>query len=111
VVVSAYFLKQNSMTIALICFGIGISFLVITLVKAVLLAPLNKLWMRFGIILGMVVSPIVLGIIFYGLFAVIGVGMRLCGRDELRLNLKSRVSYWKLKETESSPLSTFENQF
>ena len=58
-------------------------FLLITLIKSDTLLPLNKLWMRFGLLLGMIVSPIVLGLIFFGLFTPIAILMRLSGRDEL----------------------------
>ena len=57
--------------------------LVITLLKENLLLGLNKLWMRIGFLLGMIVSPIILGIIFFGLVTPYGVVMRIFGRDEL----------------------------
>lgn len=43
-------------------------FLIITIINADALLPLNKVWMKFGILLGMIVSPIVMGIIFFGIF-------------------------------------------
>ena len=64
-------------------------FLLVTLIKSDALLPLNKLWMRFGLLLGMIVSPIVLGVIFFGLFTPIAMLMRLSGRDELRLKVSS----------------------
>ena len=69
-------------------------FLLITLVKSDALLPLNKLWMRFGLLLSMIVSPIVLGTIFFGLFTPIAMLMRLNGRDELRLKFTQKASHW-----------------
>ena len=68
-------------------FGI---FLIITITNADALLPLNKLWMKFGILLGMIISPIIMGIIFFVIFTPIAILMRLSGRDELRLRFKKK---------------------
>ena len=86
-------------------------FLAITIVKPAALLPLNKLWLRFGLLLGMIISPIILAVIFFGLFTPIALGMRLFGRDELRLKGKEQITFWKLKESAEQSLSTFEKQF
>ena len=65
-------------------------FLIITIINADILLPLNKLWMKFGILLGMIVNPIIMGIIFFGIFTPIAIVMRLFGRDELRLSFKKK---------------------
>ena len=69
-------------------------FLFVTLIKSDALLPLNMLWMRFGLLLGMIVSPIVLGVIFFGFFTPIAILMRLSGRDELRLKYDQKASHW-----------------
>jgi hypothetical protein len=69
-------------------------FLIITIINADALLPLNKVWMKFGILLGMIVSPIVMGIIFFGIFTPIAIIMRLSGRDELRLRFKIKQTHW-----------------
>ena len=56
-------------------------FLFVAIVKADVLLPLNKLWFRFGLLLSMIVSPIVLGVIFFGMSTPIAVLMRMNGRD------------------------------
>ena len=84
-------------------------FLIVTLVRSNSLSPLNKLWMRFGLLLGMVVSPIVLGI-FFGVFTTMAVTLRLIGRDELSLKLKKKTSYWVLRNELIKPES-FRQQF
>ena len=85
-------------------------FLLVTLIKSDALLPLNKLWMRFGLLLGMIVSPIVLGIIFFGLFTPIAMLMRLSGRDELRLKFTQKASHWKSRGDPIKPES-FKYQF
>ena len=64
--------------------------LITTITNPKVLLPLNKLWMKFGILLGMIVSPILMGIIFFGIFTPIAMIMRLLGRDELRLRFKKK---------------------
>ena len=90
--------------------AIALIFLLITLIKSDVLLPLNRLWMRFGLLLGMIVSPIVLGIIFFGLFTPIATLMRFSGRDELRLKFTQKVSHWILRNEPIKPES-FKNQF
>ena len=72
----------------------SIVFFVITLIKADILRPLNVLWMKFGLILGMIVNPLVMGVIFFFVFTPIGILIRLFGRDELLLKFKNKSSYW-----------------
>ena len=86
------------------------AFLLITLVKSDALLPLNKLWMRFGLLLGMIVSPIVLGVIFFGLFTPIAMLMRFSGRDELRLKFNQKASHWISRE-EPIKSESFKHQF
>ncbi len=110
-VVGVYFLYGKPISVSYVLFGLAALFFVVTLIKSELLLPLNKLWMRLGLLLGMIVSPIIMGIIFFALFTPISLLMRLFGRDELRLKLKSRHSYWKHKETSTASADTFKHQF
>ncbi len=109
-VVGVYFFNKSDTTTSYVFFGLAGLFLIVTLVKSDVLLPLIKLWMGFGFFLGMIISPIVLGIIFFGLFAPISIVMRVCGRDELRLKLANRNSHWKHR-AEDSKTGTFKNQF
>ena len=110
-VAGLYFFSRDSYTLSYVLFGLSAVFGVVTLLKADLLLPLNKLWMGLGLLIGIVVSPIVLGIIFFVLFTPISLIMRLIGRDELRLKFAERQSYWKLRTSDASPSETFKNQF
>jgi hypothetical protein len=91
---TGYFFYAGNVTIASLLGALGAIFAVITLINADLLLPINKAWMQFGVILGMVVSPIVMGIIFFGLITPYGIIMRISGRDELRLKQQKSKTYW-----------------
>lgn len=88
----------------------SVVFLIFSIVKAEVLLPLNKLWMRFGLVLSMLVSPIVLSIIFFGLFTPIAFVMRLSGRDELRLKFCKKPTHWIVRK-EQIKSENFRNQF
>ena len=109
-VVSAYFYYSANVSWAYVFFAAALVFLLITLIKSDALLTLNKLWMRFGQMLGMIVSPIVLGIIFFGLFTPIAMLMRLTGRDELRLQFTQKASHW-ISRSEPLKPESFKRQF
>ena len=109
-VIGAYFFYSEIMTWAYAFIIAAMTFLVVTLVKSDALLSLNKLWMRFGLLLGMIVSPIVLGIIFFGLFTPIAMLMRLGGRDELRLKFRQKASHW-ITRSEPIKSESFKHQF
>ena len=110
VTAAAYFYYAANVGWAYVFVAAASIFLIITLIKSDALLTLNKLWMRFGLLLGMIVSPIVLGIIFFGLFAPIAILMRLSGRDEVRLEFTQKSSHWILRN-ESIKSESFKNQF
>ena len=96
-VAAAYSYYSADVTLAYVFITAASIFLLVTLIKSDALIPLNKLWMRFGLLLGMIVSPIVLGVIFFGLFTPYALVMRLTGRDELRLKLDEKTSHWIIR--------------
>jgi len=107
---AAYFYFNGAVTWVYCFSSAGAIFFVVTIVKADLLLPLNKLWIRFGLLLGMIVSPIVLGLIFFGIFTPTAFLMRLSGRDELRLKLNKKPSHW-ISRSEAIQSGSFSNQF
>ena len=109
-VAAVYFYNSDIMTWACLFSATSLIFLVITLMKDELLLPFNKLWMRFGLLLGIIVSPIVLGIIFFGLFMPIATIMRVSGRDELKLKFSGKASHW-ISRSEPIKSDSFKNQF
>ena len=107
---ATYFYYSANVTWTYVFIAAALAFLLVTLIKSDALLPLNKLWMRFGLLLGMIVSPIVLGIIFFGLFTPIALLIRLRGRDELRLNFSQKASHW-ISRSEPIKSDSFNNQF
>ena len=83
----------------------------ITIIKADLLHPLNKLWMRFGLLISFIVTPIIIGLIYFGLFTPISIVMKLFGRDELKLKLANNTSFWKKKISNNEKTNDFLRQF
>jgi len=106
-----YFLKESSIAAVCIFLVLAVTFFLVTVIKAELLLPFNKLWMCFGLLLGKIVSPIVLGVIFFGLLTPIALVMRIAGRDELRLKVKKSSSFWKTRDGNSVSSIRFKNQF
>jgi hypothetical protein len=98
-IATTYFYINNASSSVVSTLGVvGLSFLVASLVNPDVLLPLNRLWMRFGLLLGMIISPIVMGIIFFGLFTPMSLTMRLFRRDELRLRFKYKKTHWILRD-------------
>ena len=110
-VTAVYFILVNNFLIFFIFSSLGLSFLVATLLNANLLLPLNKLWMRFGLLLSKVISPIILGLIFFGIFVPVSLIIRLIGRDELNLKAKKKSSYWILRKISATKSYNFKYQF
>lgn len=104
----SYYIDSEIMVYILVAlFGI---FLIITIVNAKILLPLNKLWMRLGILLGMIISPIIMGIIFFGIFTPIAFLMRFSKRDELRLRVNKQKTHWIDRKT-LIKVDSFKKQF
>ena len=87
---------------------ISFIFLVLGLLNSNLLSPLNKLWFKFGLFLGKIISPIIMGIIFFLVVTPIAVIMRLFKKDLLNLKFKENNTYWIDK---TGPKSKMKNQF
>ncbi len=84
-------------------------FLVLGVLNSKFLTPLNKLWFKFGIFLGAIVSPIVMGIIYFIVVTPIGALTRFLGKDLLRINKsKSLTTYWINRDKQKN---TMKKQF
>ena len=78
---------------------VSIIFLILGLLNSKIITPFNKLWMRLGALLGIIVSPIVMGVVYFGIITPIGLIMKLFGKDVLNLKLdKNKKTYWTLKK-------------
>jgi len=98
----------NDGNLNIISILIGIIFLILGILNSRFLTPLNKIWFKFGIFLGQIISPIVMGIIFFLVVTPIAFIMRVLGKDVLKLKKKTDNSYW-IKKTDLK--SKMKNQF
>jgi len=87
---------------------VSLIFLVLGLLNSKILNPLNKLWFKFGIFLGKIISPLIMGVIFFLVVTPIGLIMKLFGKDVLNLKYNKNESYWIEKK---GPKSKMKNQF
>jgi hypothetical protein len=84
----------------------------VTLIRAHWLAPLNRAWMKLAELLHRVVSPVVLGVIYFGVFTPVGVAMRAFGRDAMCRRFEpGRASYWVRRDPPGPADDSFRDMF
>ena len=88
---------------------LSIIFFILGILNSQLLTPLNKLWFKFGMFLGLIVSPIVMGIVYFIVVTPIGIFMRLLGKDLLKISKAKNASTYWIKRIEKQ--STMKKQF
>ena len=86
----------------------AIIFLILGLINSKVLTPFNKIWFKFGLLLGKVISPLIMGIIFFIVVTPTALIMRIIGKDLLNLKFNNKKSYWIEK---TGPKSKMKNQF
>ena len=92
--------------------ALSVLFLAIAILRPVLLHTLNQAWIQLGLLLGRVVNPIVMGLLFFIVVAPTAFIFRLLGKDPLRLSLDtSRPSYWIERRPPGPSAETMSNQF
>ena len=92
--------------------AVAMAFALVAWLRPTLLARANRWWMKFGLLLGKVVSPIALGILFFAVLVPIGFLMRATGKDPLRLKRETAAeSYWILRAPPGPPPDSMKNQF
>ena len=87
---------------------VSIVFLILGLLNSKILTPLNNIWFKFGLVLGKIISPIIMAIIFFLVVSPIGLFMSLIKKDLLNLKYNKNKSYWIEK---NEPVSKMKNQF
>ena len=87
---------------------ISLFFFILGITNSKILTPLNRIWYKFGLFLGKIISPIIMGIIFFLVVTPIGLIMKLFSKDVISLKFHSNKSYWVEK---SEPKSKMKNQF
>lgn len=76
------------------------------------LQPLNLLWFKFGMLLGRIVAPVVMTLLFFVAVTPVALIMRALGKDVLRLKIdKDADSYWIRRNDDESPMGSMKNQF
>jgi hypothetical protein len=92
-------------------FGLALAFLILALAAPAWLAPLNRLWFKFGLVLQKVVSPIIMGLLFFGAVLPVGLIVRLRGKDPLRLKRSDEPTYWIAREPPGPAPNSMSKQF
>ena len=87
---------------------ISLIFLVLGFINSKLLSPFNKIWFKFGLLLGSVIAPVVMGIVFFFVVTPTGLIMRALGKDLLKLKKNKEGTYWLDKDNSNNSLK---NQF
>ena len=106
-IVSIYPL-HNGDDLRILSLVIGVIFLVLGLLNSKILSPLNRLWFKLGLLLGSIVSPFIMGIIFFGVVTPIGLIMKIFKKDVLNLKKNNNSTYWIKKDSYKSKMK---NQF
>ena len=87
---------------------IALIFLILGLMNSPVLSPLNRVWFKFGILLGNFISPIIMGLVFFTVVTPTAFLLRAFGKDSLNLKKNNKKSYWIEKSTIKSRMK---NQF
>ena len=111
IVSSFYFFYLKNQYLAITLIFLSSYFFIITLFKLKQLSVLNIYWFKFGHLLGKIVSPIVLGIIYFLIITPVAIIIRIIGRDELSLKNNNRLTHWKKRANQNYKRKNFEDQF
>ena len=99
---------KNGLELNYIFIGISIIFLILGLMNSKKLTPLNKIWVKFGELLGRIIAPIVMALVYFFILTPISLTMRIFGKDFLNLKSSEENSYWIKREKN---IGTMNKQF
>ena len=85
---------KNGQSLNLYYLIISIPFLVLGVINSKLLTPLNKSWIKFGEMLGRIIAPIVMALVYFIILTPISIIVRVAGKDLLQIKLSKVKSYW-----------------
>ena len=83
---------------------LSLAFLILGIFNSKILTPFNRIWVRFGIILGTIIAPFVMGLVFFIVITPIGIVMRLLGKDLLNIKYSNKISYWIKRDKNIGPM-------
>jgi|TARA_B110000238_G_scaffold170395_1_gene187733 uncharacterized membrane protein len=106
-IVALYPLLENE-SVRLWSIILSAIFLILGMLDSKFLTPLNKIWFKFGILLGNIISPIVMGLVFFTVVTLTAVLMRIFKKDLLSLKKNNNKTYWVER---TGPKSKMKNQF
>jgi hypothetical protein len=98
--------KENDLRIW--SFIISILFLILSILNSKILSPIKRVWIRFGELLGKIISPIVLAVVFFIVITPIGLFMKILRKDLLNIKFTKDKSYWIKRDKDLGPMK---NQF
>ena len=111
-IVAGYLWYHDGKPVAIQVFLVlSVAFLAFSIFMPIVLRPLNKAWYKLGLLMGRVVSPIVLGILFFILISPIAIVMRIAGRDPLKLRKQNVESHWIDRAPPGPESTSFKDQF
>ena len=93
-------------------FAVAAVFLLVAMLRPAMLGPLNRLWMRFGLLLARITNPVVMALVFFAAVTPVALTMRLLGKRPLLLGFdRTAKSYWIERRPPGPPADTMANQF
>ena len=90
---------------------VGVAAVSLTIIAPGFLRPINRAWMALARLLGRLISPLVLGGLYFLIVTPLAVVLRLCGRDELELRARSTASFWRNRDADYDRRRSFRDQF
>ena len=78
--------------------SLSVPFLILGLINSKILTPINKAWLKFGEILGTIIAPIIMAIVYFFILTPVSLIVRLFGKDLLNLNFNKKLkTYWLIR--------------
>jgi len=111
VLIAVYVYLKFRVEFAVFALTISTLFAIAAFLTPQILSPLNRLWFCLGLLLGKIVSPIVLALIYFVLITPVSLVTRLFGRDELKIKKRTVESYWVDRSPPGPPSESFKNQY
>ena len=106
-----YFYYYAKINLSIFFGTLGLITILLTFFASHYLKTFNLLWFRLGLFLNIIVSPVILGIIFFGIITPVSFFLKIIKRDELKLKSTNNSTFWKSRNQMISKNQNFKNQF
>ena len=105
IIIAFWSFRGNLPQIKFLPLSISLVFLILGLMNSKLLTPFNKIWIKFGNLLGSIISPIIMGVVFFLIVTPTGIILRIFGKDLLKIKYdNNKKSYWNEKDKRTSKM-------